>query len=373
MLAQHLQQHQQDLNLLYMTRTGLSANMPVLPAAPIPGAAQFLARKAGLPAMPLPRISVPWVSEWSQRARRNKQQRLLLPHADGLFHGTNYAVPDFDGPKVATFHDITILTHPAFHPPIRVKRMTRNMEHAARCCQSLITVSGHSRDEMVRHLGLDPSRIYVTPLGPRPIFKPRTANETAKTLATYNLHHKSYVLFCGTIEPRKNTTVLLKAYQSLPASVRATVPLVIAGGSGWNSSKQHDEIRAAERTGEVRYTGYVNDAVLADLFSSASVMVNPSVTEGFGLPVVEAMASDVPVLCSTGGSLPEVAGAMSACFDPHDWEAASKRLMAILNDEALRNEMIADGRARLARFSWQDCARLTVDCYAEVMNQTTSK
>ena len=122
--------------------------------------------------------------------------------------------------------------------------------------------------------------------------------------------------------------------------------MVIAGGAGWNSADIHEQILEAERQGDVCYTGYLDDDHLRHLFSGASVVVLPSVTEGFGLPVVEAMASGVPVLCSRAGSLPEVAGELSACFDPHRADMLADKLREVLEDGNLRARMIEDGLQR---------------------------
>lgn len=367
MLAHYLPEVRQDLEWRLMSRHGVHDTLPdfkpVEKTSRLPGWA-LDARK-----LRHPRLDVPLLSGWSQRRLMQAQRRMLLPYTGWLVHGTNFAVPHIDGATVATFHDMTIFTHPQFHPSVRVKRMTQNIEHAADRCTMLITVSQYSRQEMIRLLGISEDRVRVTPLAPRPGFRLRSAEETAGILGALHLRHGRYILFCGTVEPRKNIKVLLQAFLRLPTHVRRRWPLVIAGGAGWNSSEVHRDIARAERNGEVLYTGYVNEASLNHLFSGAAVFVLPSITEGFGLPIIEAMASGVPVLCSTGGSLPEVAGDLSSCFDPHDIDTLKEKLQRVLEDGEFHLEMVSDGLEISARYSWQLCAEQTLSCYEQALKQ----
>ena len=366
MLALHLPGAAENLELRLMSRHGFQDDLPAPQAPALSTGSPNWARR--LRHLRYPRVHVPLLSDWGLNRRRRNQQHLMSTYGGWLFHGTNYCVPEFDGPAIATFHDMTILSHPQFHPPVRVRRMTQQIEHAVERCSLLLTVSDFSRGEISRLLGVGSDRIRVTPLAPRPGFMPRAADETAALLDGLGLQHDRYILFCGTIEPRKNIPLLLRAYSRLPAAVRRNWPLVIAGGTGWNSADIHQQILEAERRGDVCYTGYLHDDHLRHLFSGASVVVLPSVTEGFGLPVVEAMASGVPVMCSRAGSLPEVAGELSACFDPHRADMLADKLLEVLEDGNLRARMIEDGLQRAASYSWQRCAEETLHCYAHALN-----
>lgn len=366
MLALHLPGAAQDLELRLMSRHGFHDALPA-PLVPVLSTG-WPAWARGLRHLRYPRVHVPVLSDWGLHRRRRNQQQLLSAYGGWLFHGTNYGVPDFDGPTVATFHDMTILSDPQFHPPVRVRRMTQQIEHSVERCSLLLTVSEYSRGEISRLLGIGSDRVRVTPLAPRPGFKPRNAWETATSLGQLGLQHDRYILFCGTIEPRKNIPLLLRAFSRLPYEIRQRWPLVIAGGPGWNSADVHRQILQAERQGDVCYTGYMDDEHLRHLFSGASVVVLPSVTEGFGLPVVEAMASGVPVLCSRAGSLPEIAGDLSSCFDPHREDILADKLRDVLEDGKLRARMIEQGFQIAASFSWQRCAEETLCCYAHAIN-----
>jgi glycosyltransferase involved in cell wall biosynthesis len=226
----------------------------------------------------------PILSDWAYARRTERQKRLLKSYPRHLFHGTNYETPGHNGKKVATFHDLTVLTHPEFHPEVRVKRTRIMLERGARECDAIITVSEHSRREIIEQLSVEQDRVFVTPLAARPGFKPRSSAETEESRARYGLRYGGYILFCGTLEPRKNLLTLLRAYELLPLSVRKRWPLVVAGGLGWKSADIERALSAACNSGQVIVTGYIDDPTLCNLFSAAAVFVLPSITEGFGLP-----------------------------------------------------------------------------------------
>jgi alpha-1,3-rhamnosyl/mannosyltransferase len=174
-------------------------------------------------------------------------------------------------------------------------------------------------------------------------------------------------LYVGTIEPRKNLETLLDAYSRLPMSVRKRWPLILAGYQGWRNSAILDRIELASNEGWARYLGFIPRDDLPLLFAGARLFTFPSLYEGFGLPVLEAMQSGVPVVCSDSSSLPEVAGGAALMGIPGDVEALTSLLWQGLEDENLRNAAIKSGLDNASAFSWRRCANETLKVYRKVL------
>jgi alpha-1,3-rhamnosyl/mannosyltransferase len=189
-------------------------------------------------------------------------------------------------------------------------------------------------------------------------------------LTRYELHADGYSLYAGTIEPRKNIDTLLDAYSSLSPSLRNRIPLVLCGYRGWGGEKLHVRIESAVREGWVKFLGYVPDYDLPKLFSGARLFVFPSLYEGFGLPVLEAMSSGTPVISSNAASLPEVAGDAATLFNPLDAEALRELLTQGLEDKDWRQAARHKGLLRAKEFSWEKCAEKTLSVYKELTPST---
>jgi alpha-1,3-rhamnosyl/mannosyltransferase len=200
-----------------------------------------------------------------------------------------------------------------------------------------------------------------------PIYKPREASEVQDVLNAWGLGYEAYTLFVGTVEPRKNLTTLLTAYEQLPEKLRMQWPLVIAGNEGWNSKVIHSRMERAATQGWLRYLSFAPQAQLPFLYAGARLFAYPSVYEGFGLPPLEAMASGVPVVCSNVSSLPEVVGDVALGFAPTDVEALCAALAQGLEDESWRKRAKSAGRARSKNFCWQQCAANTLKIYADCL------
>jgi alpha-1,3-rhamnosyl/mannosyltransferase len=184
---------------------------------------------------------------------------------------------------------------------------------------------------------------------------------------------QGYSLFVGTVEPRKNLSALLDAYEGLPALQRSTYPLVIAGGRGWLSNDIHARMSKAASAGWLHYLSYVPQERLPALYSGARLFVYPSLYEGFGLPLLEAMASGVPVVCSNIPSLHEVAGDAARLVDPFDVAGLQAAISRGLEDEDWRDTAVQQGIQRAAGFTWQRCARQTVEVYQAVTGTKTTR
>ena len=291
------------------------------------------------------------------------QLKALKPYKNAIFHGPNYYLPKHDGPCVSTFHDLSIFKYPAFHPQARRAYMGRELPKALKRADVIITDSNYTRAEFIEYSGFDPSRVLAIPLAASEEFQARTEFECLETLGKFQLSYQGYVLYAGTVEPRKNLMSLLDAYEALPASLRKTTPLVVAGYKGWRSEDVHERLEKAHAAGWAKYLGFVSAQDLPILFSAAKTFVYPSVYEGFGLPVLEALASGVPVVCSDASSLPEVAGGAALMCEHADVNTLTQLLIKSLEDQEWRQTAIRLGLQQAATFSWQKTVDKTIDAY----------
>ncbi|WP_332468410.1 glycosyltransferase family 4 protein [Desulfogranum marinum] len=287
---------------------------------------------------------------------------------DNVYHGPNFYLPRFGGPSVVTIHDLSVYAMSDCHPPERVRYMHDEIELSLKRASMIITDSEYTRKEVVEYFGWPLDKIRAVPLASSGDFFPRDENELEILQTRYNVVPDGYCLFAGTIEPRKNILALLEAYELLPKAVRRHWPLVIVGYRGWNSEKLHQRLRQAENEGWLYYLGFVSADELSILFAGARMFVFPSLYEGFGLPVVEAMASGVPVVCSNAASLPEVAGDAAALFDPSDVDALSSCIRVGLEDNQWREDARRKGLVRASHFSWKRCAKETALVYQDVVS-----
>ena len=285
-----------------------------------------------------------------------------------VFHATNHMFPFRlrTARTVLTIHDITILLFPEWHPADRLAMMGPALAPAAARADRIVVPSHHTRNDVLERLSVAPERVVVVPGGIDPIFRPQPESEVATRLAPLGLRPREYLLFLGTIEPRKNLTRLLQAMESAGPEVGV---LVLAGGRGWNNAPIRDAMTRLARAGRIRDLGYVDDDLRRPLLSGARGFVYPSLYEGFGLPPLEAMACGTPVLTSSVSALPEVMGDAALYVDPTDVAALAEALTRIWRDETLRAELRTRGLARATTFSWDRTARLTLDVYRAVLEE----
>jgi len=301
-----------------------------------------------------------WLRKHSKWARNLRDASVMQSH---LFHGPNYFLPPRGEGGVITVHDLSIFRYPETHPAARLRQFERYFRLSVERAGHIITDTETTRAEVASFLAIDPAMVTAVPLAASPDFHPRTDAAIAPTLARYDLVPQSYALCVSTVEPRKRIAELLFAWEKLPPGVRNRWPLMVTGGAGWLSDVVKERMIKGAREGWVRYLGFVPDADLPLLYAGAALFVYPSVYEGFGLPPVEAMASGVPVVVADASCLPEVTGGAAMLVAPEDIDAFASRLEQALVDDGWRKQARAAGLRVASGYSWDRCARETMDVY----------
>ena len=217
------------------------------------------------------------------------------------------------------------------------------------------------RKEVINTLGIDENLITAIPLAHDPFFYPRQAKEIDNALAAHSFP-RDYILFVGTLEPRKNISLLIKAL----SMTKSEIPLILVGWSGWGDKTWWRDITELGLEKRIYTAGYLDEETLACLYSGAKALVYPSMYEGFGLPVLEAMACGCPVICSNTSSLPEVAGTAALFVDPAAPEALARALDEILGDASRRAGLVERGLKRALVFSWDKTALQTFELFNRI-------
>jgi alpha-1,3-rhamnosyl/mannosyltransferase len=282
-----------------------------------------------------------------------------------LFHASNIQVlnPPRTTRLTATLYDMTCWLVPETHLRANViasKRFARNVASRA---EAFIAISEHTRADAVRVLGLPPEKIQVIYPGVAAGFFKVSTETVSRVRDTYRLA-RPYVLYVGTVEPRKNVQVLLDAYEGLSPSVRGEFDLVVAGPVGWSAADTAARLQSG--IPGVHYLGYVPEPVLPALTAGAAVFAYPSLYEGFGLPVAQAMAAGVPVITSNVSSLPEVAGPGALFIDPRSAAEAREALERLLLSPALRSRLGTAGADKAREYRWELCAHKSLAFFEAV-------
>jgi len=290
-----------------------------------------------------------------------------------VFHGTNYCIPIIAPcPSVVTIHDMSLLAQSQTHEAANVTRGKRRMPIMARRASMIIAPSEWTKKEIISYLGTRPDKIRVIYEAARNNMKPVTPGQGQLVLEKYQVR-QPYLLYVGTIEPRKNLLTLIRAYDELMRTTTHRPQLVLCGGRGWLDSDVFNLVKELHLQDQVRFTGYVDDADLPALYSSAEVFIYPSIYEGFGLPPLEAMACGAPVISSNATSLPEVVCEAGLMHDPGDFRALTKCIVQLFDDAAMHEYFRHAGMKQAARFSWERAARETQAVYNEVLKRHKKK
>src|SRR5690606_21196139 len=273
----------------------------------------------------------------------------------------------FDGPMLMTLHDLTHVHFPQTQPADRLAAIERHAARGVERAQRILVDSQFIADEVRAHYGVPADRVVVAPLGCAARFHPRMPEQLAGRMAALGLQSGRYLLCVGTLEPRKNLQLALRSYERLPAALRERYPLILAGMPGWRAEQLAEPLQRALASGQVRMLGYQDDNCMAELFAGARLLLFPSLYEGFGLPVLEAMASGIPVILSRSSALPEVAGDAGLYIDPLDEVACASAIELLIEDKAQWTAQRAAGLKRARDFSWARCALITSTAYREAL------
>ncbi|MFI5305677.1 MAG: glycosyltransferase family 4 protein [Nitrospiria bacterium] len=285
-----------------------------------------------------------------------------------VVHGPNFKLPG-KGTRgnLITVHDLALERFPLYgkktfgssYSSWKTKKRALTADH-------IITVSQNSLEDIVNLFGVSKDRVSAIYNGvDRSFFPDRNGEAFLKIKEKYRIKKDQYILFTGTVEPRKNVNTLLKAF-SRSKVLREGFSLVLAGGKGWKNENIQSLIQNEGIENELSITGYVAKEELRVLYSFSSCFVFPSVYEGFGMPLLEAMACGAPVVCSNTSSLPEVAGDAAIMVDPFDYEGFSMAIEKIIKDKEFRMNLIRNGLKRVKSFTWEETARQTLQLYEKI-------
>ena len=299
--------------------------------------------------------------------RGNPALDLLLDRRYDVFHASQHLVnPPRKGKLTATIFDMTCWLIPEMHTPANVKATRRYAERILRRADGLIAISECTRNDAVRILGLPAETIEVIYPGVSEAFFQPPAADIERVRRTYTLQ-KPYLLFVGCIEPRKNLDGVLDAWAGLAPEVRRDVDLVVAGPLGWASERIAARLHEAGKG--IRYLGYIPEGDLPALMAGGAMLLYPSHYEGFGFPVVQAMAAGTPVVTSNGSSLAEIAGDAAVLVDPGASGEIAEAIRQILFSPGLGGRLRACGLERAQKFQWPDCARKSLQFFQKVAAQ----
>jgi len=354
--TEHLLQHlarlaaQEDIELVVVS------NRPVDTSVPLPSQVQVVVSSWRAPRL-----------VWMQTLA----PRLLKQLRPDVVHFTNGMVPIVSRiPTVVTIHDMSLTLHPKYHPPRRVLLNRPLVDLAARRANAIITVSQSAKRDITRLYGLPSEGVHVIHEAAAPWFNRITdRSELERVRKRYQLAER-FILYVGTIEPRKNLPKLIEGFARRHKSGDLPHQLVCAGPYGWLSGDIEERIDRLEISGAIRFTGYVPIEDLPGLYNLAEMFVFPSVYEGFGLPVVEAMACGTPVITGHVPALEEVGGSAVERVEHLDADSLGEAMVTLARDGERRRRLAAIGLERARMFSWDRAARETLEVYRLAAQRT---
>ena len=267
--------------------------------------------------------------------------------------------------RVISIHDAIAFRYPEGYPRLNNFLHRRYVPYTLRNVDAVVTVSNHARQDLERFLGIPPPSVHVTPLGVSEMFHPVGDDESGEVARRFGLD-RPFILSVGVKEARKNLARLILAFEELHRDL-PDFQLALVGPTLWRHPISIDGIKASSISDRVRLIEYVSDGDLRSLYSRASLFVYPSLYEGFGLPVLEAMACGTPVVASNSTSIPEVAGDAAVLVDPTNVHALAEAMRSVLTDVDLQTSLRAKGSARIRQFTWQRAAETTEAVYRAVL------
>lgn len=324
---------------------------------------------AGQPAPP--RISLARLRRWGRGVLERHHQNTFFGSGYDLYHEPNFIPEPSDLPTLSTLHDLSAVLHPEWHPAERNAWYQEHFERAMNQCRHFLAVSEFTRRQVIQVLGVAPDRITCVHNGFRPDCRPLPAPWVRRRLGQLDLP-ENYLIFVGTVEPRKNVLRLLQAYCGLPDSIRRHWPLLLAGPWGWNAKPIADYYESTARERGVRHLGYVSDADLVVLYNGARALVYPSLYEGFGLPVIEMLACGGAVIASTADALREVAGGCAHHVEPEDVDGLRTAMLRVVTDHEWQQTLRQGSIQRAQWFTWDRAALATLQVYRQLTGKSAT-
>jgi glycosyltransferase involved in cell wall biosynthesis len=277
-------------------------------------------------------------------------------------------------PVVVSVHDVSFLEHPEFFPRTRAMQLRLTVNRTVRSAAKILTLSNFSRNAIQRAYGISPDDIAVAPLAAAQEFRVLHIDNAQDWVRQQFQVPTPYILSVGDLQPRKNQIGLIKAFAELVKSYpQLRHRLVFAGKETWFAPKVREAARDSGVSDRIRFLGFVTDQDLLHLYNACDLFVFPSFYEGFGLPVLEAMACGRAVACSNASAIPEVADSAAILFDPHSTAEMARAMADLLRDAELRSRMERIGQQRAAHFSWQQSGQKTLEVYYEVAERNRRK
>lgn len=276
----------------------------------------------------------------------------------------NFIVPPrISGKVITTVHDLTIIRHPETMKRTNYKHIADGLKRSVERSDRVIVVSEFTKRELHELMGVPEEKIRVVPSAPSIHESP--VSSFAEIASRYGIQN-DYILFVGTIEPRKNIVRLLQAFDKLKTEKNITEQLVLAGGDGWEDKEIYQVLSQSRYKSDVIITGFIDEPSKVALYQHAKAFVFPSIYEGFGIPPLEAMACGCPTVCADISSLPEVVGDASFLINPLDIDSITDGIYTVLNNEPLREKLVAKGRTQVQKYTWDK----TVKTFLEVIAET---
>ena len=285
-----------------------------------------------------------------------------------LFHGTNFEVPFWNRRSVVTIHDLSALLHREKHRDSLARRARLRLPIVAKLARKIITPTESVKREVCEHLRVNADKVIAIPSAARQSFQPVPSEQTVETRKRLAIED-DFLLFVGTLEPRKNLLTLLKAFDQIVRQTSLRPQLVITGGEGWLMDETFSFIKHSGIGDRLRLTGYLGDAELRALYSSCRIFVYPSLYEGFGLPPLEAMACGAPVIAGRVAALQEVLGSAARLVDPLNVEALAGSMVELIENDEARRRLASNGPKHAAKFSWAETARRTLNVYRGAVSE----
>ena len=281
-----------------------------------------------------------------------------------VLHSPNFTCPYFCRvKKVVTFHDMTYFIHPEVHTPLKREMFKMYIKLSSFAADKILAISQNTVIDIVKYTGVGESKVVLTALAVDKRFY-EAGELDAEILKKYGVTD-SYLLYVGTVEPRKNILRLLQAYNSLDEVLKKTYKLVICGKKGWLYKEIFDYFNETGLDKYVHFTGFVQDEDLPQLYKGASAFLYVSIYEGFGFPVLEAMACGTPVITSGLSSMKEIAGDAALLVNPYDIEDIKKAICKLVDDDRFAVVQREKGVERAKEYSWELCAKNTLEAYVQ--------